>query len=209
MHLVSTTQCRRRGFGQTDVADLPRTNEIRQAADRLFDRRALVDAMQVVQIDDVGAEARQARVAARLDVVRPAVDVAHGGSGGADNATLGGKDDIAAPPAERTADQLFVRAAAIHVSGIEKRDAEIDCPMNRPYRFLVVGHAVALRHAHAAKADRRHGQPAASKLPLLHRIIMLRSNHGGLTPTQSIRSHSISVHSVYDTPWQDILEDTL
>src|SRR5260370_40897381 len=68
--------------------------------------------------------------------------------------TLRREEDLRAPAADRTPDELLVAADAVGVSGIEKIDAELDRAMDRGDRLVVVALAVALGHAHAAEAER-------------------------------------------------------
>ena len=49
----------RRGLAQPDVADLALGDELGERADRLLDRRARVDAVLVVEVDVIGAQALQ------------------------------------------------------------------------------------------------------------------------------------------------------
>jgi hypothetical protein len=55
------------------MAHLAVAHEIAHRPDRVLDRHGRIDTMDVVEVDDIGFEPLQAALAARLDVVRPAV----------------------------------------------------------------------------------------------------------------------------------------
>ena len=55
-----------RDLAQADRPDLAGLDQVGQRADAVFDRHALVPAVQVVEVDDVGLQPRQAVVAVRL-----------------------------------------------------------------------------------------------------------------------------------------------
>ena len=63
-------------FRQTDALDLALAHQVGQRADTVFDRHFLVPSMQVIQIDDIGAQALQAVFASALDGFRPTIDCA-------------------------------------------------------------------------------------------------------------------------------------
>jgi len=84
VHGVSSTKRVGRCFGEPDRADPARFDETRQFADRVFDRNRFVDAMDIVEIDVVDAEALQRTVQSfphmrravveEADAVLPAAD---------------------------------------------------------------------------------------------------------------------------------------
>ena len=97
-----------------------------QRLERLLDRRVVVPAVDLVQVDVVGAEPAQAgvdlghdRLARQPGAVRarahPAVD-------------LGGDHDFVAPRevGQRTADDLLAGAVRVDVGGVEEVDAQVE-----------------------------------------------------------------------------------
>jgi hypothetical protein len=54
-----------------------------------------------------------------------------------------------------TSSRRLVREGAIDLGGVEERAAEFDGAVDGGDRLGLVGWAVGLAHAHAAKADRR------------------------------------------------------
>ena len=161
-----------RGLGQAEVADLAGLDELGHGADGLLDRDGLVDAVLVVEVDVVDAEALQRGVAGRADVVGAAVDADHGAVGEALVAELGGELDLVAPAGDGLADELLVGEGAVHVGGVEEGHAEVERPVDGVGAALLVGGAVELRHPHAAEAEGGDGQgvrSVASGCSWLHR----------------------------------------
>ena len=74
MHLVRAADGFRARFGQAERAHLALLDEPLHRAHRVLDRRVGVDAVLVVEVDDLDAEALQARLAGLHHVLRPAVD---------------------------------------------------------------------------------------------------------------------------------------
>ena len=101
----------------------------------------------------------QRAVDAALDRLRPAVErrpprleV---------EAELGRDHDLVANGLERLADELLVGERAVHLRGVEERDAALDRRADQRDHFLPVGdRADSLAHAHAAEPDRRDLQVA-------------------------------------------------
>ena len=112
---------------RADVARLAALHDVVQRFDRLLDRRVVVPAMDLIQIDVVGAEAAQrvvdrfhdvfARQAAVVRLVVPDREE-----------DLRGDDDLVAlrEIAKRAADDLLAHAVRIHVRGVEEVDARLE-----------------------------------------------------------------------------------
>lgn len=71
---VDRQRNRGRHLGEPDVADLARRHQVGQRADGVFDRHAPVQPVHVVEVDHLGAEALEARLALRLEMFRTAVE---------------------------------------------------------------------------------------------------------------------------------------
>src|SRR5436305_3705355 len=69
MNLLGATQCRWAGFRQAYMADQSSVNELSHRANGLFDRRRRVDAVQVIEVDVIGAQAPQACIERRPHTV--------------------------------------------------------------------------------------------------------------------------------------------
>ncbi len=131
----------------------PCSDKLRHCAHRFFDRSCGIDAMLVVKVDGINAQAAQAGLTGAADVVRFAADASRRGvCGVADDAELGGQHDLIAFAFDRPAHQLFIYVWPIYVGGVEKVDAKFERAMNGGDGFIVIAWAVKLRHAHAAEA---------------------------------------------------------
>src|ERR1022692_4020265 len=86
----------------------------------------------------------------------------------AQNSELRRDDHFFAMTFYPAAEQLLVCVRPVHVRGIEKRDAELDCAMDCRDRFIIVASAVKIGHAHATESDGRNYRSAASEFALFH-----------------------------------------
>ena len=102
------------------------------------------------------------------------------------------RNDIAAPVADRPADQLLVLARPVHVGGVEEVHAAIQGVMDDRDRVGIVVRAVEVAHAHAAEPDGRDFGPVAAEPPLadLEHVACLpfdaRSCGGAFHPSHGI-----------------------
>ncbi len=129
----------------------------RHRADRVLDRYIGVDAVDVIEVDHIGLEPREALVAALLDVFRPAISEL-GAALQPDIAEFAG-DYVFVPMAgDRLGYQLLVAAGAVGVRAVEEIDAELARPADRRDPGRPVGVVVERRHRRAAEPDRRHLQ---------------------------------------------------
>ncbi len=152
---------RRRGLRQPDVADLAGLHQLGHRTDRLLDRHVRVHPVQVVQVDDVGAEVAQRPVGGAPDVGGGAVAAVHGAVVVGLRGRLGGQDDLVAAVAEGAGDQLLVLERPVRLCRVDEGDAGVDgVPQGRD-GLPLVGAAVEGAHAHRAEAERGHGQPVA------------------------------------------------
>src|SRR5690606_36429466 len=113
VHRVRAADRGRRRFGQAEVAYLAFTHEIGHCADRVLDRRLRVDAMLIIEIDHVHAEAFQARVASLLHVLGSAVDTEESTVRSAHVTEFRREHDGFSAVANRAADELLVPAHAV------------------------------------------------------------------------------------------------
>ncbi len=150
-------------FGQAEVTDLAGAHKIGHGTDRIFDRGGAVDAVLVIEIDMVDAEAAERRVAGLAHVVGLAADAEEGAVAAAHIAELRGKDHLVAAAADGAADQLFIPEGAVHVGRIEEVAAEVESAVDRGDRRRVVVGAVKLGHTHAAEADGRDRERFAER----------------------------------------------
>src|SRR5437764_6831961 len=149
-------------LAKPEMAHLALLDETAHRADRVLDRHVGIDAVLVIEVDRIDAEALQAGLAGLLHISGAAVD-AIGAAGLSGLAELGGDDDfVALGPrelAQRAAKQFLVMAPAIHVRAVEMIDAELDGAPQQGLGRLVVARAVSAGQRHAAEPDRQYLRP--------------------------------------------------
>jgi len=168
---VSAANRVRGGFGEADVADFALANEIGESADGFLDGSFGIDAVLVVQIDRVDAEALEAGVAGGANVSGRAVDAAKGCVGFvADDAEFCGEEDFISDTANGLADENFIVTVAVYVGGIEKGHAEIERAMDGSDRFGILTSAIEFGHAHATEAERGDEGAVFTEMTDLHMV---------------------------------------
>ena len=137
----------------------------RQRAERLVDVGVVVGAVDLVQVDVVGAEATQAVLDLGHDpAARAAVRVrvlAHRGE------ELRREDDVVAAAVERLADDLLRLARRVHVGGVDEVDPGVEAAVDDPRALVVVGLAPRAEH-HGAEAVLADLDPGASERSHAH-----------------------------------------
>ena len=161
----------RRGLAQAEVPNLAGLDQLRHRADRLLDLDVRVDAVLVVEVDLVDAEALQGAVDRLPDVLRGAVEPAErrhvAGDGVVQVALELARDHVLIALAlDRLADQLLVGQRAVDLRGVEEVDAKLEGALDGRLRLLQVGLAVEGGHTHAAKSDLRDLE--VTKISSLH-----------------------------------------
>ncbi len=143
-------------FGEAEVLDLACGDEVFDGPGGVFDGGVGVDAVLVVEVDDVGLEALEGGFDDLLDVFGLAVG---GGPlavvvGVGLKAELGGDDDIFAEGREGFADDFFIDVGAVDFGGVEEGDAALDSGADEldGFRFFRGG-AEAEAQTHAAEAE--------------------------------------------------------
>ena len=155
MDFVCAAHGLRGGLGQPEVADLSCAHEFGHSANGFFDGDIGIDAMLVVEIDRVDAEALQACIAGGAHIGGASVYAAHVRVGlAAQDAEFCGEADFVAKAANGLTNQYLVVAVAVDVRGIKEGDAQFDGTMNGGDRFGVVARTVKFGHAHAAETER-------------------------------------------------------
>ena len=140
----------RREGGAAEVEDLALAHQVGEGAERLVDVGVRVGAVDLVEVDVVGAQAAQAvldladdpaaRVAAHVRVV------AHR------RVDLGGQHHVVAPAGQRLADDLLGLAGRVDVGGVDEVDPRVERAVDDPDRVVVVGVAPVAEH-HRAEAQ--------------------------------------------------------
>ena len=184
MHRVSAPDCLRRGFAEPQVANLAGLDQLRHRSDSFFNRDVGVNAMLVVEVDVIRAEALQRSVDRASDMRSRAVQRSDRREitrlGGRLEATreFGGDDVLVAVAFDCTADERLVGHRSVELRRIEEVDAEFQRTVNGRDGLVVVARAVEGRHPHAAEPQRRDLE--RSQLASLHRV---RSGMPATLPT--------------------------
>ena len=141
---------------------MPCCHQLGHGADGFLDRDVGIDAVLVIQVDDVDAEALQAGLAGFDDILGAAVD-AVGLAGALGLAELRRHHHAVAAAFQGATEHLLVMAPAVHVGGVEMVHAGVDGVADQVFRHRVVGGAVDAGQRHAAQADGRDGQAALAE----------------------------------------------
>ena len=140
-------------LAQAERANFAFPDQLRHGADRILNGHGRIDPVLVVEIDDLDAQALEARLACAQDVFGPAIgDLA---APPAKVAELGRQNHLGATLLDRLADEFFIMAEAVHVGGVEQRNAAIQGLMDQSYAVLIAARAVDAGERHAAQPDRR------------------------------------------------------
>ncbi len=139
--------------------------------------------MLVVEVDVVGAEPAQRALHGGADIGGTAVEVPRAVSRVRDQAELGGEHDLVAAAFDRPADEFFVDVRTVDLGGVDEVHAQVECAVDGPDRFVVVGSGagVAVGHAHGAQSDA--GDVQIAELGILH--------HWSLSTRFTLRQRSL------------------
>ena len=160
-----------------EVANLARLEDVMQGLHRLGGRGGRVEAVDLVQVDIVGAEPGQGGV----DLLNDRFAGQAGSAGTLVHLAehLGGQHDVLATriAPDRAADDFFRRASLIGVRGVPEGDTELDGLPEERLRLVVgqcppvssFGRGVAV--AHAAQREPADPQPGVTELGVLHLMV--------------------------------------
>jgi hypothetical protein len=156
-------------FRETEITNLTSADEIGHGGDGVLDGSVGVDAVLVVKIDGLHAEALEAGVTGGANIFGFATDAAYVGIPGvAEDGKFGGEENGFAAIADGLADEDFVVTEAVDVGSIEKVDAEFEGAVNGGDGFGVIARTAEFGHAHAAETDGGNGGAIFSELTGLH-----------------------------------------
>ncbi len=153
-------------LAEAEEAHLALLDEARHCHDRLLDRHGRIDAVLVVEVDHLDAEALQRSVAGVLHVSRGLPFTPLGPPGLWDLAELRRQHHPVAQALERPPTTSLVLAPAIHVGAVEEVDAGLDRPADQIDRGGLVRLAVDAGQRHAAEAEGRDEGAGASQAPM-------------------------------------------
>src|SRR5579885_942650 len=126
MNRVGAPDGPRRSLRKPEESHLARAHQLGHRTDGLFDRRLRIDAMLVVEVDAIDAQALERSVARLAHVFRASVGRRRQSVRPALVAELGRDYHTIAHPPERLTDQYLVGERTVNVCGIEKVDAEFE-----------------------------------------------------------------------------------
>src|SRR5581483_3552899 len=172
MYAVGAANGCRGGFRQTQVANLALPDEIGHGADGLLNRRFGIDAVLVIEIDEIDVQALERGIAACPDVFGAAVDTQEFSIRRALVAELGRQHNLITTSLNSLAYQDLILERAVHVGGIEEIDAAVEREVNGGDGFGIVGRAIELRHAHASETQARDFQAETAQGNLVHTNIV-------------------------------------
>src|ERR1700693_1328687 len=174
MHRVRAANRGLARLRQPEIANLASPDQRRHRADHVLDRNLAIDAMLVEQIDMRGLQTLERGLDDCANVLGTTV-------GTADLAILdlkselGGDHDRVAATFQGPSEQLLILEGAIDLGGIVERGAELDRALNGRQRLGVVGCAIGMTHAHAAKPQRGDAETLAAQLACLHALFSMSS----------------------------------
>ena len=145
-------------------------HQIGQRAERLLDVGARIGAVDLVEVDPVGAEPPEGVLDRAHDPaagVAPLVGVlAHR------VVELGGQHDVVAPAAgQRLGDDLLGLALPVDVRGVDEVDPGVQCRMDDAHRLGVIGIAPRAEH-HRPEAELADRHAGATEWAVLHDPLM-------------------------------------
>lgn len=170
LHVVEPVRVHGAGAQRADLAGF------HQAVERLhglLDRRVVIEAVDDVEVQVVGAKTLERTLDLALDCrARKATLV---------EVDLAGQHDVLAPDAqvlERLADELLAGAVCVYVGGIEEVDAPLDRLLYDRLRCGLVDHPLVevgkhLAKAHAADADAADPDARLAEVRVLHGLLSL------------------------------------
>src|SRR5262245_15577521 len=134
-----------------DVTNLARAHEIIERAERFFDRRERIEAVQLIQVDVVGSQTPQAVVDGVDQVIARRADVIQCRPGA--KCALRRNQQAIAPTLDRLSKNLFCATSRIDVGRIEHRHSSIEADVHQSRCTRSFGAAESLEEL-AAAAER-------------------------------------------------------
>ena len=145
------------------LADLALADQVAEGGDGLLPRGVGIDPVDVVEIDVIGPEARQARVHGLHHVPPRQAAIGDGGAGRLRD--LGREHPAVARGRDRRPDHRLRAPAGVHVGRVDEVDAVVRGVVDDAPRL---GGVRELAEQHGAEAELRHLHPAPSEHPIPH-----------------------------------------
>ena len=161
----------RSGLGHSEVLHLACRDQVLDGSGGVFNGHIGVDAVLVVEIDDIDLQSLERAFHGTLDLFRRAI-----GSLGATSSVgidieseLGGDDDLFAEGREGLADEFLIGEGAVDLRGVEEGDAALDGGTEkRDHLVLFRERFVGKAQAHATEAEGGYFKIAFSQFAFLH-----------------------------------------
>ncbi len=144
-----------------DVKHLPGAHEVVERAKGLLERRPEVLGVDLVQIDVVGTEAAEARVARLADVLARRAPVVRARAGR--HRALRREHDRRPPAGHRLAADLLGDRAAVRVRRVDEVAAGVEEAIDQPERLGLVAAPVGHAEGHGAEAEVRDAEAAPAE----------------------------------------------
>src|SRR5688572_14862984 len=119
-----------RSFRKAEMAHLALAYEFSHGAYRFFDGRVGIDAVLVIEVDDIDTQPLQAIVATLAHIVRLSADPQILAVGAPHIAEFGSDYNPVALAPDGLADEFLIGAHPIHIGRIQKIDAKFNCPVD-------------------------------------------------------------------------------
>ena len=206
MNGVGPAQRGGRNFRQTDGSDLSLGHQIGHGSHGLLHGNVRIQAVQVIEIDDIDTQPLQAFFAGCGNIFGSPAD-AHRTVLVSHETKFGGDQHILATVFQHPGNQGFIVSVAIHIGGVEKIDPQIQGLFHRGQRFFLICRTIGMGHAPAAQADGRHLKMIVSQTACVHRVSPL----SWLRPVGIVRIASgLSSHAqpVYNTQ-NDVIHNNI
>jgi hypothetical protein len=146
-------------------AELSLPHQVAEHPQRLLDIGRVVGAVDLVQVDPVGPQPRQA-VLDRLEDPAPRVAAAVGAFAHRE-VDLGGEHDVVTSTPQRLADDLLGLARGVHIGGVDEVDPLVEGRVDDADTVVVVGVAGGTEH-HGAQAVDAHLDAGAAEGAVAH-----------------------------------------
>src|SRR5687768_1769073 len=138
MHRMGAPDRSRSSLAKSQVSYLPGPYELGHRAHCFLDRHIGIDAMLIVEIDDLDIEAPEAVFAGLAHIIGPAAHAPETSIFAAYIAEFGGEKHFVAAPRSRAADEFLVAPDAVHVGSVEEIYAPIERMVDRRDRFRII-----------------------------------------------------------------------
>src|SRR5207249_480044 len=165
-----------REVGAADVAHLARAHEVVERAQRLLDARERVEAVELVEVHVVRAEAAQARLAGPDQVEARRADVVRSRAGA--KGSLRRDDHLLAAAGDGLAQDLLREARRVDVGGVEHVEAGLETDVYEPGSLVDPATYPRLEELAAsaerarAEAEDRNAEAGATEGPGFHQCAL-------------------------------------